>query len=545
MPKQVRVSLANKCQLLFGAAVVLILIAALTVVSLRMSALVERQPRKRAQDFAQAWLEDRIQLGGAIIPVDENVEPLPAEEDLTLSLIEREDFERLAAGDAFLAEAIDRFDSSERNQSAFTAAEDADGEPYYRYARAIRESDMARLAAGLGGGLAPSVETTQVADPVETILMIQLRDPDAAREKLLNKIYLVAAGLAAGLLAIAAFWYITTRIILSPVRVLHDYAQRVSEGDTQIRSDINTGDEYQELSTMFNTMLDSLKDQQDKLRAANKTLDLRLGELAESNVALYEANKVKGEFLANVSHELRTPLNSIIGFAEILDEQIAAEAGGGGGEKQRRYAANIITSARRLLDLINDLLDLAKIEAGKLEPRLESVSVSDVCEGLVTLMRPQAEKREIAVKMKLEPKLPMLRTDAGKLQQILFNFLANAMKFTPTGGAVTLAAAPEPPAQPTEPPRVRISVSDTGPGIADEDRDRIFEKFTQLDPSVTKRHGGTGLGLTISRELAEMLKARIVVDSAPGRGATFSLSLPVTFPDDRTPLMPEAAAAEG
>ncbi|MFW6335611.1 MAG: ATP-binding protein [Phycisphaeraceae bacterium] len=576
MAKRVRVSLANKCQLLFGAAVILILLAALLVVALRMSSLVERQPRKRAQDFANAWLEDRIQLGGAIIPVDQNVEPLPPDERLTLSLIEREDFERLSARDAFIGEAIDKFERSEHVQSEFTSARDAEGDTYYRYARAIRESDLDRLRSGLGGvgplsgSLGATLDTARLGDPLEMLLLIQLRDEQAQREKLLNRIYLAAAGLAAGLLAIAAFWFITTRIILSPVRVLHDYAERVSEGDTSIRSDINTGDEFEALSNMFNTMLDSLKDQQDRLHMANKTLDLRVGELAESNVALYEANKMKGEFLANVSHELRTPLNSIIGFAEVLDETLPdpdpeaeAQAGRGGegsggktraGEgqsrgrygKQRRYARNIITSARRLLDLINDLLDLAKIEAGKMEPRVEPVSLADVCEGLATLMRPQAEARDITIRLKVEPRLPLVHTDAGKLQQILFNFLANAVKFTPDGGTVELTASAEygREADPGAPPtRVRVGVTDTGPGIAEEDQERIFEKFTQLDPSVTKRHGGTGLGLTISRELADMLHATIDVRSAVDRGATFSLILPVKFPQARTPLMPEGSAS--
>lgn len=570
--KRVRVSLANKCQLLFGAAVIFILLAALLVVALRMSSLVERQPRKRAQDFANAWLEDRIQLGGAIIPVDQNVEPLPPDEQLTLSLIEREDFERLSARDTFIGEAIDKFERSEHVQSEFTSARDAEDNTYYRYARAIRESDLDRLRSGLGGvgplsgSLGATLDTARLGDPLEMLLLIQLRDEQAQREKLLNRIYLAAAGLAAGLLAIATFWFITTRIILSPVRVLHDYAERVSEGDTAIRSDINTGDEFEALSNMFNTMLDSLKDQQDRLHMANKTLDLRVGELAESNVALYEANKMKGEFLANVSHELRTPLNSIIGFAEVLDETLPdpeAEAGRGGegsgkdaraGEgqsrdrsgKQRRYARNIITSARRLLDLINDLLDLAKIEAGKMEPRVEPVSLADVCEGLATLMRPQAEARDIAIRLKIETRLPLVHTDAGKLQQILFNFLANAVKFTPDGGTVELAVSADS-GRDTDvghpPTRVRIGVTDTGPGIAEEDQERIFEKFTQLDPSVTKLHGGTGLGLTISRELADMLHATIEVRSAVDRGATFSLILPVRFPQTRTPLMPEGSAS--
>jgi len=549
---KVRVSLANKCQLLFGAAVVLILIAALLVVSLRMSSLVARQPQKRAQDFAKAWLDDRIQLGGAVIPVDRSVEPLEPGVDITLSLIEREDFDRLATKDEFLARSIERFRKDEQASDLFTKAEDEQGELYFRYARAVRQSDASRLLAGMdfGPGLSPALETTLLGDPVEMVLLIQLRDESAAREQLINRIYLVAAGVTAGLLAVTTFWFITTRLILSPVRVLQSYAEKIASGDVNIRSDINTGDEFESLSDMFNHMLDALKDQQDQLKAANKTLDLRLGELAESNVALYEANKVKGDFLANVSHELRTPLNSIIGFAEVLEETLqstppALEAGFQessrpiqDSDKLRRYSSNIIISARRLLDLINDLLDLAKIEAGKMEPRIEPVSVVDLCEALMTLIRPQAESRSISLRLKLEQGLPLVSTDAGKLQQIVFNFLSNAVKFTPDRGSVTVSASRMPVGGESEVERIRISVSDTGLGIASEDQDRIFEKFVQLDASVTREHGGTGLGLTISQELAEMLQGHISVSSAPERGATFSMTLPVSYQDEAEPLMP-------
>ena len=364
---------------------------------------------------------------------------------------------------------------------------------------------------------------------------------------MLNRIYIVTAGLLAGLLAIAVFWYITMRIVLSPVRVLRSYAEKVSEGDLNIRSDINTGDEFEQLSDIFNTMLENLKSQADQLKSTNKSLDLKLGELAESNVALYEADKIKGEFLANVSHELRTPLNSIIGFAEVLDETLS-RSDDPMAPKRRRYISNIISSSRRLLDLINDLLDLAKIEAGRMDLHVVPMSVQDTAEGLINLVRPQAAKRSIELRLKIPPNLPMVQTDAGKVQQILFNFLSNAVKFTPTGGSVTMSAQVLGPApgknhpnrgNGQSPQAMRISISDTGPGIAPEDHPRIFEKFTQLDPSVTKEHGGTGLGLTISHDLSRLLQGRIEIDSELGRGATFSLLVPLALPSQSAPLMPE------
>ena len=185
-------------------------------------------------------------------------------------------------------------------------------------------------------------------------------------------------------------------------------------------------------------MLESLRAVQERLRSTNKTLDMKLGELAQSNIALYEANKLKGEFLANVSHELRTPLHSIIGFAEVLAEALGDVPA---DDKRNRYLANIVTSSRQLLELINDLLDLAKIEAGRIEVHTAPVSIADTCEALLGLIRPQAEKRGIELKMKLQPHLPVVQTDPGKLQQIVFNFLSNAVKFTPQRGTVTLAAS--------------------------------------------------------------------------------------------------------
>jgi signal transduction histidine kinase len=537
MPKLLRISLASKCQLLFGAAVVLILTAALTVVAYRMQGLVERGPLQRAQDLAQWWLADEIQFGGKLNEIQRDATELPPDVKKAVSLIDHDRLDRQAESDEFFARAVELFQTRPTNE-LFEPALDSRGQTYYRYARAIRKSDLASVHGGAAGGFSPSVGSAALANPLEMVLLIHLRDDDASKQRTLNVITLVTAGLVSGLLAIGAFWFITTRIILSPVRLLHGYASKVSQGDMNIRSDINTGDEFQSLSDMFNTMLGNLKSNQDQLRSINKSLDLKLGELAESNVALYEANKIKGEFLANVSHELRTPLNSIIGFAEVLGEALAGRDDPK-DEKRRRYAANIITSSRRLLDLINDLLDLAKIEAGRMEMRTGPVSIADTLEGLINLIKPLAEKQEIVVKQKVQPNLPKVFTDAGKLQQVLFNFLANAVKFTPPKGVVSVEAELLEKPDGGEPTHLRISVTDTGPGIRPDDQERIFEKFVQLDPGVTKEFGGTGLGLTISQELAELLQGKIELDSSPGRGATFSLMIPLILTEPTTPLMPE------
>ncbi len=528
MLKGIRISLANKCQLLFGFAVVLVMTAALTVVGWRMQTLVERAPQRRAQDLAEMWLSGQIEFGRPVKRIDRYDAPA-FETGVLLTLVTEDEIETQAESDPFLIEALTLFEESPGINELFDASHDNEGQPRYRYARAVRASDATRM----GESFAAGVDAAGIADPVRQILLVQLRDQEALLQQTLNRVYIIAAGLFAGLLAIGVFYYITTRIILSPVRVLRGYAERVSEGDLSIRSDINTGDEFEQLSDMFNTMLGSLKANQDELQSANKTLDLKLMDMAESNVALFEANKVKGEFLANVSHELRTPLNSIIGFAEVMQETLEGRTGPM-DEKRQRYAANIITSSRRLLDLINDLLDIAKIEAGKMTLRIAQVSVVDTLEGLVTLIKPQAEKNGVRMFLEVAPRLPMLRTDAGKLQQIVFNFLANAVKFTPKGGTVTLRAESVRTgvarSASREATHLRIAVADTGPGIHEDDHDKVFEKFTQLDPGVTKSYGGTGLGLTIAQELAEMMGGRIDIESTPGRGATFILTLPIDPP---------------
>src|SRR5438128_2435663 len=197
---------------------------------------------------------------------------------------------------------------------------------------------------------------------------------------------------------------------------------------------IQTGDEFEDLSHAFNRMLRNLVSMQDRLRKVNSDLDLKVDELAQANMALYESNRLKSDFLATMSHELRTPLNSILGFSEVLlsSNQLS--------DKQQRWVHNIQTSGDQLLNLINDILDLAKIEAGKMQVRLEEFSVHDVYEGLLNMFRPLAERKNIDLRGQVDPDIRLLRQDHSKLQQIQSNLLSNAITFTPEGGRVLLKA---------------------------------------------------------------------------------------------------------
>ena len=269
-------------------------------------------------------------------------------------------------------------------------------------------------------------------------------------------------------------------------------------------------------------MLVHLQSTQDELRTINKSLDTRLGELAETNVALFEANKLKSEFLANVSHELRTPLVSIIGFAELVRD--AMETPPKDRTRPARYADNILASGRMLLDIINDLLDLAKIEAGKIELHLSHFYMADVCEKLMDFVRPLAEKKNLQISATVAPGLPQFHSDSGKINQILYNLLSNAIKFTPSGGRVGLEVRPQGDGA------IELRVWDTGSGIPEEKRSLIFEQFRQLDASATREHSGSGLGLPITKELTRMLGGSIQVESLVDQGSTFIVTLPIESP---------------
>jgi signal transduction histidine kinase len=350
-------------------------------------------------------------------------------------------------------------------------------------------------------------------------VVIQRPATEISRTVLLNRVWIIVAGLIAGAGAIITFYIITQRVILRPIRQLRAIANNVAEGNLDIRSAIKTGDEYGKLANAFNHMLDGLQAAQEKLRQANKQLDDKIAELSERNIELFKANKIKSEFLANISHEFRTPLNAILGFAEILREKPDTLK----KEKGRRYAENIIAGGKNLLNMINDLLDLAKTEAGKMKLHIEETSVPQLCKALVASFSALTKKKKIKVKLQLDNNIPPLSTDASKVQQILYNFLSNAVKFTPEKGRIEIRANMQ--GEQT----VRIAVSDTGPGIAEPDKEKIFEKFRQADGSITRQSTGSGLGLAISKELAAMLAGSIGIESETDKGSTFWLDIPVAL----------------
>jgi PAS domain S-box-containing protein len=257
---------------------------------------------------------------------------------------------------------------------------------------------------------------------------------------------------------------------------------------------------------------------------------LNAQRLEAENRQILEANRIKSQFLANMSHELRTPLNAVIGFADLLQSgKVEADV-----DKRRTFLGHIGTSGRHLLRLINDLLDLSKVESGRFEFFPEPVKLAPLVKDVTDTLSPASQAKHIAVAAQVDPALNGLVLDPARMKQVLYNYLSNAIKFTPDRGRVTVRARPE------GPTRFRIEVEDTGIGIAADDLPRLFTEFQQLDTGPSKRHQGTGLGLALTRRLVEAQGGSVGVRSEPGVGSVFHLVL------DRVPQPqagPEAPAA--
>ena len=352
--------------------------------------------------------------------------------------------------------------------------------------------------------------------------IIQVSIPTGAVQDAItrNQLYGLSIAIITVFLAMIALYVVVRYVIVKPLRHLRDVSDEISRGNTALRADIQTGDEFEELAVSFNRMLQKMLDSAAELRDLNEDMDGKIDELAQSNMRLFEMNRLKSDFLATMSHELRTPLNSIIGFSDVLDSIDSLDT------KQRRYVQNIQRSGRLLLDMINDILDLAKIESGKMELNLTDFKIDQVIAAQCDMARPLAEKKNIDVTTEIASALPELRQDQTKIQQVLSNLLSNAIKFTPEGGQINVAA------HLSDTHELQLVVTDTGVGIADADQLTIFEKFRQgptglsTGDAMTREYSGTGLGLSIVKELCKLLGGEIALESELGKGSTFTVTLP-------------------
>jgi two-component system sensor histidine kinase BarA len=515
-------SLAAKCRIMFGAAVLFSLVIALLIPYIWMRQLT----RKVLLDTNKARAESvLLHLHFRLKPSASGETPLPQlnEQGVAEDLDEpgllwvpfrherdKNDFSQLSDRQRQLVEWL----QAHPGRAEAIDLGRTDGVLQSDYVRLFRATDncvSCHSPQGIAGAFTPG-EIVGAA-----VVRTHGMGSDLRWMALMNLIWIIVAGLIGGTGAVVAFYWITQRVILSPIRQLRALANNVAEGNLDVRSAIATGDEYEKLSDAFNHMLDNLQAAQQKLHLANRQLDAKIAELSERNIELFKANKLKSEFLANMSHEFRTPLNAILGFAQVLREK----PGLLNREKGRRYVENILASGNGLLNMINDLLDLAKAQAGKVGLHVEQTSLLQLCEVLTSSFSLLARKNRLRFHMEVDPNVPLLVTDAGKVQQVLYNFLSNAVKFTPPRGRIDLEA------HMLDEKMVRISVRDTGCGIAEADQAIIFDKFRQVDGSLTRETAGSGLGLAICKELAGMLAGSIGLESELGKGSTFWLDLPV------------------
>ncbi|MCB9789043.1 MAG: HAMP domain-containing protein [Deltaproteobacteria bacterium] len=339
--------------------------------------------------------------------------------------------------------------------------------------------------------------------------------------------------------------------ITRPVRALVKATQSVAEGQLDAVVDVGNRDDLAELTEAFRRMQERLQASRAELEEAQATLERKVEERTEalqqaSDRALVMArraevaNLAKSTFLANMSHELRTPLNAVIGFSELLADQQAGPL----GELQLEYVNDVLASGRHLLSLVQDVLDLSKVEAGKTELYPAEVRPSEIVDASARMVRERAVKHAVTVRVDAAQAPEVVCADERLLKQVFFNLLSNAVKFTPNGGRVEVRVDG---IQRSEldglvPPRfadrlallpaaapggmLRVVVRDTGIGIADDALERIFEAFQQEDSSITRRFGGTGLGLALCRNLVELHRGILWVESEVGRGSAFVVVIP-------------------
>ena len=395
-------------------------------------------------------------------------------------------------------------------------------------------SDLPQVRAALHGSArsaANSVTTGRNQDGKEVLSAFQrinLPDWRVFVEEPLSEAFapLESALLRTALLLVAFLLLaIVTSIALArrmvrPIKSMQAAATKIGEGALDHRIDVPSKDELGMLAEEFNRMAARLQESyaslEEKVDERTRELAKALAELDEKGHQLETASRHKSEFLANMSHELRTPLNAIIGFSEVMHEQMFGEL----NEQQLGYVDDVLEAGRHLLSLINDILDLSKVEAGLMELELTDVSLPQALRRGLTMHGKRANQSGITFGLSVDPEEIVVQADERKLRQVVFNLLSNAVKFTPPGGRVDVSA------QMTD-GIAEVAVTDTGSGIDPEDLELIFEEFRQAQGDSGRRQEGTGLGLPLSRKFIELHGGRLWVDSEPGAGSTFHFTLPV------------------
>jgi signal transduction histidine kinase len=334
----------------------------------------------------------------------------------------------------------------------------------------------------------------QQANQLSNLKTAQIDDLIALNASSFKNSRNLVIGVAVGAIVLALLLgFVLASSVIGPIQRIDARLAGIASGDFSGHVDVENRDELGALAVNVNRM-------NDELRRVYSELE--------------ETSRHKSEFLASMSHELRTPLNAVIGFSEVLREEMFGPV----NEKQAEYLDDIISSGNHLLSLINDVLDLSKVEAGQVELEVWPFSLREALERGVVMVREKATEEGVQVELSAGPEVDVVEGDERRIKQVIFNLLSNAVKFTPTGGEVDVSAI-------RVNGEVRVSVADTGPGIAPEDHERIFEEFQQTDAGLEQVEG-TGLGLALSKRLVELHGGRIWLESELGKGSTFVFTLP-------------------
>ena len=359
--------------------------------------------------------------------------------------------------------------------------------------RAGKASEGRALQLGRASPLADRLErlTNELVNKAEVDMVASV---DAAKGAYQTSRFVVLAFAIGSVILALGLGYGFSWALIGPVRSMNARFDAIAEGDFAGRLQVPNRDELGTLVANLNRMS---------------------GELGRLYAQLESANRHKSEFLANMSHELRTPLNAIIGFSELLRDRMCGEL----NEQQAEFIQDIHTSGHHLLSLINDILDLSKVEAGRMELELLRFELRATMDGALTLVRERASRHGIELELDVAEGVGAIVADERKVRQILLNLLSNAVKFTPDGGRIQVRVAPISDA-------VAVAVSDTGIGIAPEDQPAVFEEFRQVGSDQARRAEGTGLGLALVKRLVELHGGTIRLESEVGKGSTFTFTLP-------------------